>query len=271
MSSKDYMNDIFEDFFPGMFDFWNRAVPASWNWTQGRKDMINKVANNGLKAIIGRPHDLWVAKDKDGNTVYRIQLCYTPFSKDEVQVEVSDKFLEVRVGMGCDEPAIDDDDIKNMASEVEQEDLKKVAKQVNEESNDNGKVKESLKDDKTQSPSFKALVNSIRGRRFNDDEVAMLRDVLTPALEKDNYKVEFTRTLPEAVSTDEMGKAIYHGISRKPFWFKLYLKNLLDWQCDEEIDIPNIKAHANDGMLELTIPTKKKQPEGSGGKLIPVL
>ena len=97
--SKDYIDDIFEDFFPGMFDFWNRAVPTNWNWIQGRKDMINKVANNGLKAIIGRPHDLWVAKDKDGNTVYRIQLCYTPFKKSDVQVEVSDKFLEVRIGL----------------------------------------------------------------------------------------------------------------------------------------------------------------------------
>ena len=210
--SKDYIDDIFEDFFPGMFDFWNRAVPASWNWTQGRKDMINKVANNGLKAIIGRPHDLWVSKDKDGNTVYRIQLCYTPFKKSDVQVEVSDKFLEVRIGLPVEKD--------------------EVVEEPKEEPN---RVK--------------------TDGEYNKNEV------------KDYSPVKTDNGFVNA----ETGKAIYHGISRKPFWFKLYLKNLLDWQCDEEIDIPNITAKADDGMLELTIPTKRKVPENRSGKLIPVL
>lgn len=184
------MDSIFEDFFPGMFNFWNRSIPLSWNCTPQRKDAITNVINNGLKQILNRPHNLFVGKDKDGNTVYRIEVVYTPFTKKDINVDFMDDFLEVRVGLGWDE----------LATDEEKEQSKEADKKVKEP--------EGEKEPAEKNPGF---------------------------------------------------KEIYHGISGKPFAFKLFLKNLLDWQCEEEIDREGIKAKAEDGILSITIPTKKKR------------
>lgn len=182
------MDRIFEEFFPGMFDFWNRSIPLSWNCRPQRKDAINNVVSNGLKQILNRPHNLWVGKDKDGNTVYRIDVVYTPFTKQDINVDFMDDFLEVRVGLGWDE----------LATDEEKEQAKKMC--------DNETPKEEV-ERRAAEPDF---------------------------------------------------KEIYRGISGKPFAFKLFLKNLLDWQCEEEIDREGIKAKAEDGILSVIIPTKKK-------------
>lgn len=55
--------------------------------------------NRGLKRIIGRPHSLITKKDNDGKvTGWSIELPYTPFTKDEVNVEVKDHSLVVTCG-----------------------------------------------------------------------------------------------------------------------------------------------------------------------------
>ena len=184
------MDSIFEDFFPGMFNFWNRSIPLSWNCTPQRKDAITNVVNNGLKQILNRPHNLFVGKDKDGNTVYRIEVVYTPFTKKDINVDFMDDFLEVSVGLPWEDAEAKEDDKKVKDAEGEKETAEKAEK----------------------------------------------AEPATP---------EF--------------KEIYHGISGKPFAFKLFLKNLLDWQCEEEIDREGIKAKAEDGILSITIPTKKKR------------
>lgn len=184
------MDSIFEDFFPGMFNFWNRSIPLSWNCTPQRKDAITSVVNNGLKQILNRPHNLLAGKDKDGNTVYRIEVVYTPFTKKDINVDFMDDFLEVSVGLPWEDAEAKEDDKKVKEPEAEKEPAEKVEK----------------------------------------------AEPATP---------EF--------------KEIYHGISGKPFAFKLFLKNLLDWQCEEEIDREGIKAKAEDGILSITIPTKKKR------------
>lgn len=195
--NTDYMDSIFEDFFPGMFNFWNRSIPLSWNCTPQRKDALTSVANNGLKQILNRPHNLLAGKDKDGNTVYRIEVVYTPFTKKDINVDFMDDFLEVRVGLGWDEPVAAED------AEVKEDDKK---------------------------------VKDAEGEKEPVEKKVEKAEPATP---------EF--------------KEIYHGISGKPFAFKLFLKNLLDWQCEEEIDREGIKAKAEDGILSITIPTKKKR------------
>ena len=55
--------------------------------------------NRGLKRIIGRPHSLLTKKDKDGKvTGWGLELPYTPFTKDDVKVEVKDRTLVVTCG-----------------------------------------------------------------------------------------------------------------------------------------------------------------------------
>lgn len=188
--NTDYMDSIFEEFFPGMFNFWNRSIPLSWNCTPQRKDAITNVVNNGLKQILNRPHNLFVGKDKDGNTVYRIEVVYTPFTKKDINVDFMDDFLEVSVGLPWEDVEAKEDDKKVKEPEAEKEPAEKAEK----------------------------------------------AEPATPGF-----------------------KEIYHGISGKPFAFKLFLKNLLDWQCEEEIDREGIKAKAEDGILSITIPTKKKR------------
>ena len=55
--------------------------------------------NRGLKRVIGRPHSLLTRKDTNGNvTGWGLELPYTPFTKDEVNVEVKDHTLVVTCG-----------------------------------------------------------------------------------------------------------------------------------------------------------------------------
>ena len=55
--------------------------------------------NRGLKRIIGRPHSLITKKDNDGKvTGWALELPYTPFRKDDVNVEVKDHTLVVTCG-----------------------------------------------------------------------------------------------------------------------------------------------------------------------------
>lgn len=59
----------------------------------------SKFENHGLKTIIKRPHNLITKKDTNGVvTGYALELPYTPFKKDEVNVEVKDNVLVVTCG-----------------------------------------------------------------------------------------------------------------------------------------------------------------------------
>lgn len=55
--------------------------------------------SRGLKRVIGRPHSLMTKKDADGNVIgWALEVPYTPFKKDEVNVEVKDNALIVTCG-----------------------------------------------------------------------------------------------------------------------------------------------------------------------------
>lgn len=55
--------------------------------------------NRGLKRVIGRPHSLMTKKDANGKvTGWALELPYTPFKKNEVNVEVKDNVLNVTCG-----------------------------------------------------------------------------------------------------------------------------------------------------------------------------
>ena len=56
--------------------------------------------NNGLKRLIGRPHNIVNVKDKDGNVVaQKLEVVTTPFKKNEVSVTVgTNNMLEVKCG-----------------------------------------------------------------------------------------------------------------------------------------------------------------------------
>ena len=62
-------------------------------------DSASRFENRGLKRLVGRPHNLITKKDKDGTvTGWSIEVPYTPFKKDEVNVEVKDNCLNVTCG-----------------------------------------------------------------------------------------------------------------------------------------------------------------------------
>ena len=82
----DRMNDMWRD----MDWFFNRSL-------QLENDSGFK--NRGLKRVIGRPHSLMTRKDADGNvTGWALELPYTPFKKNEVDVKVEDNTLIVTCG-----------------------------------------------------------------------------------------------------------------------------------------------------------------------------
>ena len=55
--------------------------------------------SKGLRKYLNRPHNLITKKNDKGEVVgYRIELPYTPFAKDEVNVEVKDGNLIVTCG-----------------------------------------------------------------------------------------------------------------------------------------------------------------------------
>lgn len=59
----------------------------------------SKFENRGLKKLIGRPHNLITKKDDKGTVVgYSLEVPYTPFKKNDVNVEVKDNVLTVTCG-----------------------------------------------------------------------------------------------------------------------------------------------------------------------------
>ena len=55
--------------------------------------------SKGLRKWLHRPHNLMTKKDKDGKIEsYQIQIVYTPFKKDEVNVQILDNVLTVKCG-----------------------------------------------------------------------------------------------------------------------------------------------------------------------------
>ena len=82
----DKMDEMWRD----MDWFFNR--PLQINDRSGFK-------TRGLKRVIGRPHSLITKKDDKGNvTGWALEFPYTPFKKNEVNVEVKDNALVVTCG-----------------------------------------------------------------------------------------------------------------------------------------------------------------------------
>lgn len=59
----------------------------------------NTTKTHGLRSIIKRPHNLITNKDKDGKvTGYRLETVYTPFSKEDIKIEVEKNVLTIKCG-----------------------------------------------------------------------------------------------------------------------------------------------------------------------------
>ena len=59
----------------------------------------SKFKTRGLKSIIARPHNLITKKDENGTVKsFQLEVPYTPFKKDEVDVQVKDNVLTVSCG-----------------------------------------------------------------------------------------------------------------------------------------------------------------------------
>lgn len=59
----------------------------------------SKFENRGLKSLIKRPHNLITNKNDNGVvTSYSLEVPYTPFKKNDVNVEVKDNVLTVTCG-----------------------------------------------------------------------------------------------------------------------------------------------------------------------------
>lgn len=55
--------------------------------------------NRGLRNLIRKPHNLITSKDKNGKvTGYKLETVYTPFSKDDIKVEIQNNILTVKCG-----------------------------------------------------------------------------------------------------------------------------------------------------------------------------
>lgn len=81
---------VFENM-PSMFD----ELDAMFNRVFGQ----SRVKDKGLRCLIDRPHNLLTVKDKDGNVVgNRLEVVYTPFSKKDVKVEITNDVLTVMCG-----------------------------------------------------------------------------------------------------------------------------------------------------------------------------
>ena len=84
-----------------------RNLDAMFNYP--RIENESKFKTRGLKNIISRPHTLITKKDENGKvTSFQLELPYTPFKKDEVNVEVKDNVLTVSCGT---ENKVKDEDI----------------------------------------------------------------------------------------------------------------------------------------------------------------
>lgn len=74
-----------------------RNLDAMFNYPLLADD--SKFKTRGLRSIISRPHNLITKKSKDGKvTAFQLEVPYTPFTKDEVNVEVKDRVLTVSCG-----------------------------------------------------------------------------------------------------------------------------------------------------------------------------
>ena len=79
------MDDMFD-----MFDLMSAALGGGYN---------NRFENKGLKTLISKPHNLYTIKDENGEiTSYMIKLVYTPFTKDDITVDVKNDVLTVAIG-----------------------------------------------------------------------------------------------------------------------------------------------------------------------------
>jgi len=84
------MLKLFDDF-DNMF----RQMDAMFNYPLS----CDTTKNRGLRSRIKKPHNLITNRDKDGKvTGYSIETVYTPFSKDDVKVEVKNNVLTVKCG-----------------------------------------------------------------------------------------------------------------------------------------------------------------------------
>jgi len=93
MHSNQNISSIFEQ----MDRMW-RNMDAIFNYPL-LSDGSNKFENRGLKRIISRPHNLTTKKNEDGTVVgWGLEVPYTPFKRDEVDVEVKNNLLTVTCG-----------------------------------------------------------------------------------------------------------------------------------------------------------------------------
>ncbi len=89
------VEDLLESI-PDMFSFWG-FLPTRISKEQPRGK--SEIGLNGLKSLIARPHNLYVSENEKGElTAYHIDLVYTPFSKEDIDVEIHDDILTVMVG-----------------------------------------------------------------------------------------------------------------------------------------------------------------------------
>ena len=90
------MNTKMSSMFEQMDKMW-RNLDAIFNYPLLANE--SKFKTRGLRAVIGRPHNLITKKDENGKvTSFKLEVPYTPFTKDEVSVTVKDGVLTVECG-----------------------------------------------------------------------------------------------------------------------------------------------------------------------------
>ena len=94
MHSTQNISSLFEQ----MDRMW-RNMDAMFNYPLLADNTGSKFETRGLKKLINRPHNLTTKKDSSGNVVgWGLEVPYTPFKRDEVNVEVKNNVLTVNCG-----------------------------------------------------------------------------------------------------------------------------------------------------------------------------
>lgn len=92
------INDMFDDVF--------RYFDALTNYTE------DSIVNRGLKTVIKKPHNLYSVHDADGNIIKQVlEVVYTPFSKNDIDVTTEDDYLVIKIGRNNEPNAISSDNI----------------------------------------------------------------------------------------------------------------------------------------------------------------
>ena len=96
MQDFDLLSDVLP---PELFlKLFNTATPK-YNLKNNENIVKEELQNNGLKSVIKLPHNIYFEQDENKVVTKQvIEIVYTPFSKDDIKIELQNSILTVFIG-----------------------------------------------------------------------------------------------------------------------------------------------------------------------------